>query len=123
MREIKFRCWNKTGEWNDEKDELSWQMIDAESLSFEEFEPLIDLLTSDENSEIFMQYTGLKDKNDKEIYEGDIVRDSRSNDIYIIEWGKYGFIQKEYDEPDTLLEYPEYCEVIGNIYENPELLK
>jgi len=63
MREIKFRAWIKdtieTGEW-----EMCYDLV------FDEFEPINDLLAGVEH---LMQYTGLKDKNGKEIYESDII--------------------------------------------------
>jgi hypothetical protein len=73
-----------------------------------------------------MQYTEIKDKNGKEIYEGDIVEFKRWNkkiknrEVVIIttywvllKWGSYR---------DNPLYYRDTIEVIGNIYENPELL-
>jgi hypothetical protein len=63
-----------------------------------------------------MQYTGLKDWNDKEIYEGDIVEyRNRNYDIYII-YGK--FIGCNEISPEN-----EEYKIIGNIYENPELMR
>lgn len=85
---------------------------------------------------VLMQYTGLKDKNDKEIYEGDIVKAWVSlkdmclyaiphKDCQIIEaigevryWPPYFEIKFNF----TTMELEHCCEVIGNIYENPELL-
>ena len=58
-----------------------------------------------------LQFTGLLDKNGKEIYEGDIVRREDSLN-WIVKWEGQGF------EPIEL----EKWEIIGNIHENPELL-
>ena len=70
------------------------------------------------------QYTGLKDKNGKKIFEGDILKGTF-----------YGFMAPEYDyifsvygdekEKGFMANYfePNECEIIGNIYDNPELLK
>lgn len=79
---------------------------------------------------VLMQSTGLKDKNGKEIFEGDIV--NYKGRKAIIKWhGSYAsFIYRFVDELNKRSAewYPLYlaylkCEVIGNIYENPELLE
>lgn len=79
---------------------------------------------------IFLQYTGLKDENGKEIYEGDIVKASIYSDetpqILEVEYRGSGFlIDYEDSETDCVLlsEFPSSVEIIGNIYENPELLE
>ena len=76
------------------------------------------------------QYTGLKDKNGKEIYEGDVVRiwaDPKDyngykghNYIGVVEWDEFilGFILSD---GHGLKDF-EFIEIVGNIYENPELL-
>ncbi len=76
------------------------------------------------------QYTDLKDKNGKEIYEGDIVVipirrilepcDLGTKEILPIYWSDFGSWNISLNE--TLFDYNLDAEVIGNIYENPELL-
>lgn len=74
------------------------------------------------------QYTGLKDRNNKEIYEGDIIRESDGDGGYIyakVVYYKDGFMGKEKGfEPEyPISDFQNEVEVVGNIYENPELLE
>jgi uncharacterized phage protein (TIGR01671 family) len=123
MREIKFRVWDKKNKrfisptfmkitgigrvWITENGDYSLNVIND-----------IELL----------QFTGLYDKNGKEIYEGDIIL-YQVNDNYkckaIVSWNIDGFILMWQDKtsPNNLSDFwCENTEVIGNVYENPELL-
>ena len=79
-----------------------------------------------------MQYTGLTDKNGVEIFEGDVLAWSSGNNIKII-WSGNGYAAMYVDESDVKGIFPKHnvfsviwnkhTEIIGNIYENPELLE
>ena len=80
-----------------------------------------------EDDVVFLQYTGLIDKNGKEIYEGDIAMcDGKRR---VIRWsnGRYWFHAEFADIYENISElfdkYYQKVEIIGNIYQNPELLK
>lgn len=70
------------------------------------------------------QYTGLKDKNDKEIYEGDVVKYYKEELSYVIfSYGCFCIKGMDSFHLTNFCEMNELCEIIGNIHENPELLK
>lgn len=116
-REIKFRAWHKNI-----KEMCQNVTTDLTNRDYLEF----------------MQYVGLKDKNDKEIYEGDIVRyldsyDCSNENGYDFE-EYYNVGEVKYDNTAAAYEITnrnsvdmecifDDIEVIGNIYENPEPLK
>jgi uncharacterized phage protein (TIGR01671 family) len=124
MREIKFRAWDK-------------------NLNKMDYNPIIDGIEVGaiginnffDNSQIPMQYTGLKDKNGKEIYEGDIVRakwifsSCRGVIEYVPKTMQFMLREKDNDLHSLSGEWKikdglkVEIEVIGNIYENPEFIK
>lgn len=71
------------------------------------------------------QYTGLKDKNGKEIYEGDIYHMGDKNIKYVVTWHDTGLIGKQLGSSSYagLTHWRNKIEIIGNIYDNPELLE
>jgi len=116
-REIKFRAWMK-----DQK-----EMVEVEWLGKEMLQPQGYEIESIDEA-VIMQYTGLKDKNGKEIYEGDILRDSLGW-VFAVEWDSDNarFLGR-HTKPrgDTYICYvgrEPKAEIIGSIYDNPELLQ
>ena len=116
MRELKFRIWDTSiKRWirtqdNDSVCSGAWGV----------FCYLQDRFENKTSSEVIQQYTGLKDKNGKEIYEGDIIRNpDNQKEITIVEWG-----EKEGCWENTVFAMRpifSWWEIIGNIFENPEL--
>lgn len=121
MREIKFRIWNRkikqiqypTPPWCANEGDLKelyfdWNIWDADKLQQD-----------------LMQFTGLKDKNGKEIFEGDIIKRINAGYIYTVEYSlEYAaYILRDLDNDIVFLSDFNNIEVIGNIFENSELLK
>jgi len=68
-----------------------------------------------------MQYTGLKDRNGKEIYEGDVIQDGWNKNTFGVVTFEEGGFRLGFGYAETVGIQSEVAEVIGNIYENPEL--
>ena len=129
MREIKFRAWATNGKemlYNVTFDELEvYTSKDEKMVCTSDFTPgQAEVQVIGDRVEgsllqytILMEYTGLKDKNGKEIYEGDLLKWDEK------EWG-CPFTEEVKWEFELLgsrkNDWCQFCEVIGNIYENEE---
>jgi uncharacterized phage protein (TIGR01671 family) len=111
-------------------------MSDKEYESFlENFKGMLDVWSICKKEYIFMQYTWLKDKTGKEIYEGDIcerqqaswgmLESQRNHAKYIckIDWFMNWWSCRVNDEHCWFTFAGSHMKVIGNIYQNPDLLK
>lgn len=132
MREIRFRAWDKNLK----------RMVEIVSLNFSEWSIRARLDDSEKEYEgycerhsfhneetdrfILLQFTGLKDKNGNEIFENDLIRDDAGY-LWEVRFGSGEFylLSKEKNiRPDRrIFERLKYLEIIGNIYEHPELVK
>jgi len=118
-REIKFRAWNK--EYKEWLTEYEFSISQDGDRIFLENGDCFDIPKEYEIN----QYTGLKDKNGKEIYEGDIVNswaDMTENYIREVIWNETGLEFKPLTGRTLCKNNSPFLEVIGNIYENPKLL-
>lgn len=115
-REIKFRAWCKL------TNSMIYDYCVLKNTRFDGYD-----LTNNQHEIIdVMQYTGLKDKNGKEIYEGDIFK-SKYSELYKVIFKNGAFSHKGIHERLNLFynlsNVNKECEIIGNIHENPELIK
>ena len=116
MREIKFRVW-------DEKDRIMSKVISLDEIVSSMPEELFGKYLRHPYN--WLQYIGLKDKNGKEIYEGDILRQFAvlGGQAYIREVVfEYGAFSVKNSNGYLLISFFKQVEIIGNIYENADLI-
>ena len=150
MREIKFRAWDVVAEWwvgtrgttyNGPGPEdgavamtldghlrvfRAWHTTDNDGcmtgVQHSEYETGHPIDHDYKPQYVLMQYTGLKDKNGKEIYDGDIIKSSA--ETVVVEWKGEMWTEEGFVAGfSELFEGANCYEVVGNIYENPELLE
>jgi len=121
MREIKFRAWDtELKEWIKEEDFAITQdgkiLIDVAGREY--------TVSADKNRIKIVQFTGLLDKNGKEIYEGDIIEINHNPEE--VDKGSVSYsgscFQVDFQGESEILEYLRPVEIIGNIYQNKNLL-
>ena len=126
MREIKFRAWVK-----EKKAIFEVILIDYVTKKVTYLLERVGHLLSIRDAKFYdvelMQYTGLKDKNNKEIYEGDILFESFGERYYKVVFENGSFkaeVEGDFEEYsfDLIDVVAQGYEVVGNIYRNPELL-
>jgi uncharacterized phage protein (TIGR01671 family) len=131
MREIKFRAWDPLNKrWI-----RIWSLklnIDGSILAVTD---IVDLEMYGTHQVKVLEYTGLKDKNGKDIYEGDVLENGQyTHEPVVVIWDSgtcsYDLQTGDGSEQEHLLDTSGeadlgyvFWEIIGNIYENPELLK
>ena len=124
----KFRLWNRITSQLHIVDGLYFDTREAEYVDDDNVLRFVGFKNID-----LMQSTGLKDKNGKEIFEGDILAFKTDDEVINVKifWDEkhalFMFRSEKYNEEEPLAElveantYP--FEIIGNVYENPELLE
>lgn len=117
MREIKFRVWDPA-----EKQMCPVIVADFQDNQSKAFCRLPKSGAQEIFSADLMQYTGVKDKNGVEIYEGDILLNDFDEECYIVKFFDGAFIAESDGVIHDLADAALITIVGGNIYENPELV-
>jgi uncharacterized phage protein (TIGR01671 family) len=124
MREIKFRAWDKDHGKMRVPGTFAFYVGSSNGLAYDGHRNLYDGFS-------LMQFTGLHDKNGKPIYERDVVREDHGileelilgpDRIAEVKWGTDGWVLGLEEVRPLLASGWKFFEVIGNIYETPELL-
>ena len=135
-RLIKFRVWDKESKYMDNWDKLQSPLLTLDGQLVTTHKYITGTVPVSPDKYILMQFTGLLDRNGKEIYEGDIVRVQDhfqtvfvkevlyEQDAFVIRGTEKDNVGMSVDsEWSQRLSGLRQIEVIGNIYENKELLK
>ena len=134
-RIVKFRMWNKTLKQMCEVKTLSGQYAWGYPIGQgESREQVVNTAHDLNDNAVLMQFTGLHDKNGKEVYEGDVVHwlgfDSKRYQVCYDRWGIPALAGIKDCEGGDFKEFemdynaaPGRCEVLGNVWENPELME
>src|SRR5699024_4231213 len=135
MREIKFRAWDVESNEMTLPSDIIEVLVSMKNEVYAMVKGRNETLGGiNRDNTILMQYTGLKDKNGTEIYEGDILSTDLSRPYLIVEFRNGEFMYQCHDSGRNYFDFMEpanerlksntkYHEVIGNIYENPKLLE
>lgn len=117
---LRFRAWlKKEQKMDNEIDHISWLEDELYCIG----DGITYMVLAEDL--VLMQSTGLKDKNGKEIFEGDVVSiDTDEFDLLFVKYesGIYWLMDDE-ECVEHLSDYYKYVSIVGNIYENPELLE
>lgn len=124
MRDIKFRIWDGAkNEWlaSSSKDALPYYGF---ALVGEVMTVQSPPIWSLDEGNVVEQYTGLKDKNGREIYEGDVLIDDTGEPIeyWVVKFSDGGFVGECAGVAESLFELTN-LEIAGSIHENPELVE
>lgn len=116
----KFRAWlKKEQKMDNEIDHISWLEDELYCIG----DGITYMVLAEDL--VLMQSTGLKDKNGKEIFEGDVVSiDTDEFDLLFVKYESCIYWLMDDEEcVEHLSDYYKYVSIVGNIYENPELLE
>ena len=121
-REIKFRAWNKVAQFMMGRDEFIWYEYDQmKDFWFDDYRIFND------NEFVLMQYTGVQDKNKKDLYEWDLVKSNVNWKLYEIRRLNNhfycGFVPRAIDWSNENLSFEHEFVIVGNVYENADLIK